>query len=395
LALFLKFLVLALLPGEIDSDEEMEDGKPSVIYSCQFFDYDYQGGEDDIPMPPGLPPGFEEVTSDDDIPMPEGPSPGQELQGAESLTYLAIYISLMFACSLEPQPLLSPHPPGFPSSPMPLASLPPLPPGYPPNLVADIPPPDFLGGAVSLPPPPPPPPPGFLPGTYSFMPHLPGAPWPSSLPPPPLGWNRNFPPPPPPPGFPSYPSTSFPPFPPNAFPPPPPKFLPRQQSSSAMQDPLSSIPHQTFQAHRASQLAPPHPSLPANPTKTSSSAPSANPSLPAKPTAAAEMAAATIFAAPELRDLKKEATSFVPSAVKRKKVTATEAISKLNAAPALSSGAPSVGDDVEATEVELARPDLVSALKVQFGPVPVPQATKSKSDYDKFVEEMGDILGTK
>lgn len=160
-----------------------------------------------------------------------------------------------------------------------------------------------------------------------------------------------------------------------------------------MQDPLSTVPHQTFQAHRASQLAPPHPSLPANPIKTSSS--SANPSLPAKPTAAAELAAATVFAAPELRDLKKEATSFVPSAVKRKKVTTTDATSKLNAAPVLNSPAPSAGDDVKTDEVELARPDLVSALKMQFGAVPVPQATKSKSDYDKFVEEMGDILGTK
>ena len=162
-----------------------------------------------------------------------------------------------------------------------------------------------------------------------------------------------------------------------------------------MQDPLSAIPHQTFQAHRASQLAPPHPSLPANPTKATSSTASANPSLPAKPTAAAEMAAATVFAAPELRDLKKEATSFVPSAVKRKKATTTDAISKLNAAPALDSAAPSVGEYDKAEEVELARPDLVGALKVQFGSVPVPQATKSKSDYDKFVEEMGDILGTK
>jgi hypothetical protein len=163
-----------------------------------------------------------------------------------------------------------------------------------------------------------------------------------------------------------------------------------------MQDPLSTVPHQTFQAHRASQLAPPHPSLPANPTKTSSSSSSASPSLPAKPTAAAELAAATVFAAPELRDLKKEATSFVPSAVKRKKVTtSTDAISKLNTAPVLNSAAPSVGDDVETDEVELARPDLVSALKMQFGAIPVPQATKSKSDYDKFVEEMGDILGTK
>ena len=106
------------------------------------------------------------------------------------------------------------------------------------------------------------------------------------------------------------------------------------------------------------------------------------------------MAAASVFAAPELRDLKKEATSFVPSALKRKKATATDAISKANAAPALNFAAPSVGDEVS-TEAERARPDLVGALKEQFGTIPVPQVTKSKSDYDKFVEEMGDILGAK
>ena len=106
------------------------------------------------------------------------------------------------------------------------------------------------------------------------------------------------------------------------------------------------------------------------------------------------MAAASVFAAPELRDLKKEATSFVPSAVKRKKGNATDARSKLNAAPTVNSAALAVGDE-DATEAELARPDLVNALKVQFGSIPVPQVTKLKSDYDKFVEEMGDILSTK
>ena len=58
-----------------------------TIPHFHYFDHGYEDGEDDIPLPPGLPPGSEEVTSDDDIPMPEGPPPGQE-PGAENLTKL-------------------------------------------------------------------------------------------------------------------------------------------------------------------------------------------------------------------------------------------------------------------------------------------------------------------
>ena len=123
--------------------------------------------------------------------------------------------------------------------------------------------------------------------------------------------------------------------------------------------------------------------------------PPPNSSLPDKPTAAAELAAATVFSAPQLRDFKKEATAFVPSAVKRKKAPAPPTSSKIDAAPSIGSAAPAV-DGGE--QVEHSRPDLVSALKNQFGPVP-PKPTKKdpvpKSDYDKFVEEMGDILGPK
>ena len=61
-----------------------------VIYHFHSFDYGYEDDEDDIPLPPGLPPGSEDVTSDDDIPMPEGPRPGQEPQaGTEDFTYRA------------------------------------------------------------------------------------------------------------------------------------------------------------------------------------------------------------------------------------------------------------------------------------------------------------------
>jgi hypothetical protein len=112
--------------------------------------------------------------------------------------------------------------------------------------------------------------------------------------------------------------------------------------------------------------------------------------------------AATVFAAPQLRDFKKEATAFVPTALKRKRAGAagSGSSSKINAAPS-DLGAV----DIEAEAEGPARPDLLSALKNQFGPAPAsnPAATKGKvdpkakktknNDYEKFVEEMGDILG--
>jgi hypothetical protein len=172
-----------------------------------------------------------------------------------------------------------------------------------------------------------------------------------------------------------------------------------------MQDPLSSIPHQTFQAHRANRAAlpSPHPSLPANPTITAPSSATA----PRNPTAA-ELAA-TVFAAPQLRDLKKEATAFTPSSLKRKKaggIVATGS-SKINAAPTLG---PSPDDSQSEPTPGQARPDLLSTLKDQFGTAPaasvstssrgpsgnktVPnEGPKGKDDYAKFVEELDDILG--
>lgn len=156
-----------------------------------------------------------------------------------------------------------------------------------------------------------------------------------------------------------------------------------------MQDPLSSIPHTTYQAHRANRNA------------TSSTLPH-NPSLPPKPIAAAELANATVVAAPQLRDFKKEATAFVPSSLKRKKaVPDAGSSSKIDAAPSLDT----VEDKDEGIErgitVAEVRPDLVGMLKNQFGPVPTVMTAptevktadaKKNDDYAKFMEEMGDIL---
>lgn len=244
-----------------------------------------------------------------------------------------------------------------------------MPPGHMPPLPGTVP-----GIIPPLPGSLPPPPPGFA--NVALLP----------LPPPPPGFAATpFAPPPPPPGFPAY--MSMPPPPPPGFsvmPPPPPGFFPRKtQSTSAMQDPLSSIPHQTFQAHRATRL-PPHPSLPVKPSAADT---------------ATVSAAATVFAAPELRDFKKESTAFVPAALKKKKAVGTGPASRINAAP-------SVGSQDESGPAAAPRPDLMSALKSQFGstsgfgetPVqaeskPKTATSQSKDDYAKFLDEMGDILG--
>jgi hypothetical protein len=123
---------------------------------------------------------------------------------------------------------------------------------------------------------------------------------------------------------------------------------------------------------------------------------------------------ATVFAAPELRDFKKEATSFVPSNVKRKKAVAASSASssRVNAAPSLSTLPNKPGTASPTAEESLpVRPDLLGSLKGKFGAPPTvnapsaatgrvgaketPAAKGAKDDYDKFVESMADILGPK
>jgi len=205
----------------------------------------------------------------------------------------------------------------------------------------------------------------------------------------PFGAPFMLPPPPPPPGF----DGNICPGMPGGIPPPlpPPGFFPRRmQSASAIQDPLSSIPHQTYQAHRANQLPPGHPSLPPKPPTGG----------PGGVSAGAVHASAIISAEPELRDLKKEATTFVPASLRRKKLSGVPGSSRVNAAP-------SVNVDSEATFSQV-RPDLVGVLKSQFGTAPAPApvsnsqapdkgprapTVKEKDDYQKFVDEMSDLLG--
>ncbi|KAI0688144.1 WW domain binding protein 11-domain-containing protein [Cytidiella melzeri] len=292
-------------------------------------DNDTEDSDDDIVMPAGPPPKpvlgvrDELVDDDEDIPMPTGPPPSD---GTSDINKPAI----------PPLPPLPPTQIAIPSAALNVVA-PPLPMGVPP----------------------PPPPPGFI----------------HNKPP-------AFFPPPPPPGFPGF-AGAYPPPPPfPTMPPPPPGFFPRKtQSSSSMQDPLSSVPHQTYQVHRASRLQP-------------------HPSLPPKPSTPEVLVAATVSAEPELRDLKKESTSFVPAAL-RKKNEAAGAASRVNAAPTVDSNA----EDPLGSAVA-PRPDLMSTLKSQFGSTPgfaeqkpkLPQtkapgsASLSKDDYQKFLAEMGDVL---
>lgn len=109
-------------------------------------------------------------------------------------------------------------------------------------------------------------------------------------------------------------------------------------------------------------------------------------------------------AAPELRDFKKEATSFVPRGIRQK------ALAKENTGV---NAAPNMGEvDVEQPQ-EAPRPDLLKALAAagitgrsnaavpvseEKPPVPpvskVPQgANKEQQDeYDKFMADIGDLM---
>ncbi|EJF67078.1 hypothetical protein BD309DRAFT_850229 [Dichomitus squalens] len=330
--------------------------------------------DDEIVMPEGPPPAEED--SDEDIPMPDGPPPPKP--GEQQASPL----------SIGPVPVMSPSPPaGLPPTSTGVPVIPPPPPSMP-----------FMSPnpGITMPPPPPPP--------------LPGFPNVVSPPPPPPGFlTMASSPPPPPPGFPVMagtipgvppPPTGFPPFSPSHFqpplPPPPPGFYPRKGNAGAIQDPLSSIPHQTFQAHRAAKGAgqttlPRNPSLPQKPV-------SGGVRLSTAGSPPAPAASAVISAEPELRDFKKESTAFVPAALKRKRVGTG---SKVNAAPTVGLAEDHDGD---AGPAPVARPDLLSTLQDKFGPPPPKKAkgevegtktsaVKPKDDYDKFLEEMGDVLG--
>ncbi|KAF9511176.1 hypothetical protein BS47DRAFT_1373138 [Hydnum rufescens UP504] len=282
--------------------------------------------DDEIPLPPGPPPLPEESDdSDDDIPMPAGPPPGVEPGDVPSVKVTHSGLNL----------------------PVPSRLAPPLPP-------------DVSQGFI------PPPPPGFPPPPIMQFP-------PQAYPPFPLG----VPFPPPPPGFPLLPQAPF------GFAqpiPPPPQASPHVQpnQSKTLSPPYLTRPiNNTALCAKAWFLPLPTP-LP--PTLAPSPLAAISPS---PPTVATRFNQATISAEPELRDLKRESTAFVPTAVKRRK---TGTVQRVNAAPAAGP------DDATAEQPTVGpeRPDLMAALR--HAGVGGPNQGSAKDDYDTFLEELGDIL---
>ena len=303
-------------------------------------DSDGDDDDDDIVMPDGPPPGGNreaksESDDDDDTPMPEGPPPPKGPPPGNSLAAMFVY-SFYQCVYLALSPFSLPLPPSAPSTVIP---------GFPHGLQP--------------------------PSSFAVLPFPPAVP--VQLSSPFLGQSAAMPAHPP--GFTGH--TILPPL--VGFPPPPPGFFSGRQHappSLMQQDPLSSQPHKSFQAHRVEEQV----------AKSRH-----RPAMGTDPSAESKFSTATISAAPELRDFKKEATAFVPTALKRKKAT----VSKISA-PKLNSAPETADLETPESAVATVRPDIVDALKEQFGPVPVAnrKATrKGKDGYEKFLEEMGDILG--
>ncbi|KAH9814184.1 WW domain binding protein 11-domain-containing protein [Melampsora americana] len=216
------------------------------------------------------------------------------------------------------------------------------------------------------------------------QPHL----HPSMLPPPPF-----YPPPlnlvpgtAPPPMINSFGALPFP-IGPNGLPLPPPSFNNFH--------PLPVAP--------ASAQLPPKPTTQANSMARVTSTDSAGPDKPVV------QASATLTALPQLRDLKREATSFVPSAIrkKRKELDRRADLAGLGDSNRIQA-APETGDDLSLTRKDghitssTSKPlvtSLIGALK-RDGILVDGQAENvtnigggaEKDDYDKFVQSLGDVL---
>ncbi|WVW83969.1 hypothetical protein I302_105992 [Kwoniella bestiolae CBS 10118] len=164
-----------------------------------------------------------------------------------------------------------------------------------------------------------------------------------------------------------------------------PRHTPHNRPPPMVQDPLSDAPTQTYQGHRIAQHAlPARPPSGTNPSTTP--APSGE-TVPAAPTAPA--GTGEISAAPVLRDLRKEATAFVPRGVKKRKTAPGGGI--INAAP----GAGEIDEEGdERKRAVVVNSGLMGKLKGVLGDQPRPQASGSggeDDEYKRFLEGLGDL----
>ncbi|ORX36597.1 hypothetical protein BD324DRAFT_455163 [Kockovaella imperatae] len=197
-----------------------------------------------------------------------------------------------------------------------------------------------------------------------------------------------------------------PPFPPQTGfrPEPPAPSFPhnaRHRPPPNVQDPLSDGPTQTYQGYRmAKHDLPARPSDPAGPSSSSagiiSSAPQINIAAAgqSKESASANAGSGEISAAPVMRDLRKEATAFVPRGVKRKKEIGGMTV---NAAPG-SGMLDADGDEIRVKREEVGG-GLLGKLKgvLSNGQQSSVSPPKSKTnarvddDYQKFLDGLGDL----
>lgn len=243
------------------------------------------------------------------------------------------------------------------------------------------------GSAPPLPPPRPiPTGPSYMPGPSHF-PIPPRPPVPTG-PPAPWGWGDEL--------APTFQPGYIPPTTKSRQPPSHSSLPPRPPPT--LQDPLSDTPTQFFQGHRLQHNLPPRP--PPAPSDTTSNPPSAVaaatspvPSKPADSTSKpVDYTAAAISAAPVMRDLRKEATIFVPRGVKRKQAAAPGGVN-VNAAP----GRGEIDEDGHERRVKVKEEEgggLMGRLKGVIGDgasKPVRPKADGDDEYQKFLEGLGDL----
>ncbi|RXK35996.1 hypothetical protein M231_06710 [Tremella mesenterica] len=178
---------------------------------------------------------------------------------------------------------------------------------------------------------------------------------------------------------------------PSFYPNPGPSFSgyrprPQRHIPREIQDPLSDAPTQTYQGHRAAMhelpSRPPPPSgLP--PSNGAGTGASTSGDLSANRVSGS---GATISAEPQLRDLRKEATAFVPRGVKRKLAHGPT----VNAAP----GAGVVDEEGDQVRVKDTGPSLLGKLQGVLGtrdPTEVRKGGGEEDDYQKFLDGLGDL----